>query len=134
MNNKASQGAVGAAGPLATFAVSHKIVNGLSNEQEGQRQMKAFGGANYRENAAKCGDLDPCAYCGRAIKKTSKAISVEVCCCGSFMDAPGHVGCKAGSQGGFRMGADCAKKYRRFKEVNSVGRSALLRTTLESDL
>lgn len=72
--------------------------------------MKPFSGANYRRNEKRCGPLDPCAYCGKAITNRAKALGVLVCC--SQFD-PGHPESCVGNQGGLLLGPDCARRYRK---------------------
>ncbi len=71
--------------------------------------MKPFGGPDYRRNADRVGQYIPCAYCGKPVKNTAKALFVEVLVNGRFaQDAPGS----AESQGAFPLGPDCARRYR----------------------
>jgi len=81
--------------------------------------MTPFSGPRFHENAERCkGSEWPCAYCGKPIKEKDKAMWVFICC-GQFEPAGGEEAHQhhPWNMGGYPLGPDCARKYRREKAV-----------------
>lgn len=74
--------------------------------------MKPFRGPDFSRNAQRVGKHDPCAYCGKAVKNRARALFVEVCTCGEFMQDHDGSKCGGNSQGGFLLGPDCARRFK----------------------
>lgn len=80
-------------------------------------KMEPFSGPKYHENARRGGNRNPCAYCGKEIKKGSKEIWIGVTDGGArfynVKDADAeHEKNPAGEMGGHQLGPDCAHKLK----------------------
>jgi hypothetical protein len=77
--------------------------------------MRPFSHPNYEKNEQRCGDLEPCAICGKGVKETAKTLWVLVMGGGGvFAPADQEDPEDPGYMGFFPLGPACARKHRRF--------------------
>jgi hypothetical protein len=100
-----------------TRGVQRAGIVALEQKDAMQKKMTPWGGPKYHENEKRGGSRNPCAYCGKEIKKSAKPVMMGVTDGGARFYNPKdykkeYAANPGGEMGLHPLGPDCARKLK----------------------